>query len=148
TQALLELLGSGSRVYAVDRDPRAIGALGRRLSRRPELVPVVADFTRPFTLPGLQNGLLDGILLANALHYVREADAVLTRLVSMLRPGGQLVLVEYDRRAANPWVPYPIPLTRLEPLVAAAGLSPAAITATRPSAFGGSLYVATADRPG
>jgi hypothetical protein len=58
------------------------------------------------------------------------------------------VIVEYDRRAANRWVPYPIAMTRLPDLAARAGLSAPMVTATRPSAFGGILYVAAADRIG
>ncbi len=56
--------------------------------------------------------------------------------------------MEYDRRAASRWVPYPIPLARLAALTASAGLTSPSITATRPSAFGGILYVAAADRLG
>src|SRR5437660_5158157 len=67
TEALLSRLGPGSRIYAVDRDRRAIDALQRRLPNRPELHPIVADFTRDLDLPEP----LDGILFANALHYVR-----------------------------------------------------------------------------
>jgi hypothetical protein len=55
------------------------------------------------------------------------------------------VLVEYDRRAASRWVPYPIPTARLPALAGSAGLSPFTVTATRRSAFGGVLYAAAAD---
>ena len=108
------------------------------------MVPVEADFTELLELPEP----LDGLLIANALHFVREADIVLARLVALVRPAGRIVIVEYDRRAANRWVPYPIATDRLPALTARAGLSAPAITATRPSAFGGILYVAAADRVG
>ena len=111
------------------------------------MIPVRADFTRPFELPELGNAKLDGMLLANALHFVRDAEAVLARLAQRLRPGGRIVLVEYDRRAASRWVPYPIPASKLSELAASAGFSAPIFTATRPSAFGGDLYVATIDRP-
>jgi len=58
-----------------------------------------------------------------------------------------VVIVEYDRRRANRWVPYPIPAMRVAPLAIAAGLTAPTVVATRPSAFGGTLYVAAADRP-
>jgi ubiquinone/menaquinone biosynthesis C-methylase UbiE len=149
TRALVELLGPKSRIYAVDRDSAAVSAIERwaRTSSAP-VIPVVADFTRPFDLPGLVGATLDGILLANALHFVREAEVVLARLVSQLRSGGRVVIVEYDQTNASRWVPNPIPAARLPALAASAGLSPPVITATRPSAFGGSLYVATAERDG
>jgi ubiquinone/menaquinone biosynthesis C-methylase UbiE len=148
TRALVEILGPDSRIYAVDRDPRAVAALERWAKKEaPSVIPVRADFTGPFELPGLGDAKLDGVLLANALHYVRQADAVLARLAAQLRPGGRVVLVEYDRRRANPWVPYPIHAARLPALAGWAGLSAPVITARRPSAFGGDLYVAAAERP-
>jgi len=147
TQALVELLGPGGRVYAVDRDRQAIASLQRRLANVPNVLPVLADFTRPFELPEHMDGRLDGILLANSLHYVRDAKDVLSRLVGMVAPGGRVVLIEYDGRAANPWVPYPIGIERWNSLTAAAGLSTPVITAKRSSRFGGDLYVAAAERP-
>ncbi len=70
---------------------------------------------------------------------------MLAELVAWLRPGGRVVLVEYDRRNANPWVPYPIAVSRLTELADAAGLGRFTVTATRPSAFSGEMYVAFAD---
>lgn len=143
TGALVSLLGPEARIYAVDRDARAVATLRRWSSREaPNVVPVHADFTQPLELPGLRDVLLDGVLLANALHFVRDAGQVLARLVPQLRPGGRVVLVEYDRRAASPWVPYPIPQSRLSSLAAAAGLAPFTITAEHPSAYRGVLYTA------
>ena len=148
TRALVELLGPDSRTYAVDRDARAIAALKRwAKTHAAAVIPVVADFAGSFDLPGLDETMLDGMLFANALHFVRDADVVLARLAAWLRPGGRVVFVEYDRRASSRWVPYPIPVDRLPGLAASAGLSTPVITAMRPSTFGGNLYVATADRP-
>ncbi len=147
TRALAELLGRDSRIYAVDHDARAIAALARWAPNAVvHVIPVAADFTQPFDLPGLGETGLDGMLLANALHFVRDADAALARLAGWLRPGGRVVFVEYDRRAASRWVPYPIPASRLPGLAASAGFSAPAITAARPSAFSGVLYVAVAER--
>lgn len=147
TRALVEMLGQSSRIFAVDRDARAITALERwARAKGANVIPVVADFTGPFDLPGLDGAMLDGMMFANALHFVRDADVVLARLAAWVRPGGRVVLVEYDRRAASRWVPYPIPADRLPALAASAGLSTPVMTATRPSAFGGNLYVAAADR--
>jgi SAM-dependent methyltransferase len=147
TRALTELLGPDSRIYAVDRDASAVAALARWAAKdAPNVIPVTADFTRPFDLPGLGETRLDGMLLANALHFVRNADVVLARLAAWVRPGGRVVFVEYDRRVPNPWVPYPIPSARLPALAASAGLSTPTITSTRRSAFGGILYVASMSR--
>src|SRR5216683_4204149 len=147
TRALVELLGPRSRIYAVDRDARAVATLAGWAAREaPNVTPVTADFTRPLDFPGLEPSTLDGLLLANSLHFVSDAEAVLGRLAGWVRPGGRVVVVEYDRRAASRWVPHPIPRARLAGLAASVGLTAPAITATRPSAFGGVLYVAAADR--
>ncbi|MGD8321712.1 MAG: class I SAM-dependent methyltransferase, partial [Gemmatimonadota bacterium] len=114
TRALAELLGPGSRVYAVDRSRRRLLLLDRwTRSVDARVIPLVADFTLPLDLPGLDPPGLDGLLLANALHFAVDAEAVLSRLAARVRPGGRVVLVEYDGRRANPWVPYPIPSERM-----------------------------------
>jgi SAM-dependent methyltransferase len=149
TRALAERLEPGARIYAVDRDARAVASLRRWASRTPARVIVVqADFTPPFELPELGGAALDGILLANALHFVHDADEVLARLASRLAAAGRVVLVEYERRAASRWVPHPIPVARLPELARRAGLAPPRVVATRPSAFGGALYAAVAERAG
>src|SRR5439155_12617791 len=99
------------------------------------VIPVVADFTKPFDLTGLGDAGLDGMLFANALHFVRDPAPVLARLAAWLRPGGRAVVVEYDRRRANPWVPYPIWAERVSELVVYAGISVPVISVRRPYAF-------------
>jgi len=148
TRALVALMGRECRIHAVDRDVKAIAALERwAASEGAQVNTVVADFSSPFDVPGLEGGTLDGILFANALHFVREPEPVLARLAQWLRPGGRVVIIEYDRRAPNPWVPHPIPARRIGAVTSRAGLSTAVMIATRPSTFGGNLYVAVAERP-
>lgn len=143
SRALIQLLGRDARIFAVDRDQRALASLHRWAQReRANVIPVEADFTHPLQLPEP----LDGMLLANALHFVRNPDDVLGGLVQLVRPGGRVIVVEYDRRAANRWVPYPIPSDKLRDIADAAGLADPTIIATKPSAYGGALYVAVADR--
>lgn len=147
TLALARTLAAGSTVYAVDTDPTAVRALGNltTASDHARIVPVKADFTDPLELPGLSGAApLDGILLANSLHFVRDAAAVLTRLVHNVRSGSRVIVVEYDRRESSRWVPYPIPASRWPALATEAGLDEATITATRPSEYSGYLYVGAA----
>jgi trans-aconitate methyltransferase len=139
TRALRSLLGPDSRIYAVDNDPDAISALEKLGDG---VIPVQADFSRAFSLPEK----LDGMLLANALHFVPNPGPVLERLVKLIRTGGRVVMVEYDRRAANPWVPHPIESDRWPALATAADLSGAQITSRQKSEYAGELYVAVAVR--
>jgi len=146
-RALGQLLGPGSRIYAVDRDRDAVAALQRLVPETGiDVVPVVGDLADPFDLPGEPSGGLDGMLLANALHFVANADVVLANLVRRVRRGGRVVVIEYDRRTASRWVPHPVTPDRLAVLAARAGLSAPIITARRESSFGGELYVAVAGR--
>lgn len=142
SRALVDLLGPGGLVYAVDRDAAALS----RIERNEHLVPVVADLSHPFELPNLGNRLLDGALFANSLHFMRDAASVLRTLSARVKPGGRVAIVEYDRRGRNRWVPYPIPLSELPTLAESAGLTAPTVVTTRPSMYGGDLYVAVADR--
>jgi len=149
TLALAELLRGGT-IYAVDDDATAVRALGDLPAvGDTRIIPIKADFTRPLELPSLEGSRrpLDGLLIANALHFVRDPTGVLSRLVQKLRTGGRVIVVEYDQRRASRWVPHPIPAARWPTLAAAAGLVETTITATRPSMYSGILYVGAATRP-
>ena len=147
TRALAEILGPESRIYAVDRDADAVAALSTwAAAHAPAVTALGADLSRALDLDALIGSPIDGMLIANALHFIRDADDVLARLARSLRPGGRVVLVEYDRRESTRWVPYPVPISRLPALAAAAGLSPFTVTASRPSMYQGVLYAARADR--
>jgi SAM-dependent methyltransferase len=146
TWALAELLGPAATIYALDRDARAVDAQERRLRDDPPaaaIFPRQADVLRPLDLPPL-----DGILAANVLHFVRDQVGLLARLRVALRPGGRLLVVEYEQAFPIPWVPYPLPFARLAALAPAAGFRPPAQVGTRRSPSSGRvLYAAVAARP-
>jgi ubiquinone/menaquinone biosynthesis C-methylase UbiE len=146
TLALRQLLGTSSLIYAVDQEATSLSALRRRAGGTTGMILVTADFTQPLDLPGL-DGTLDGILLANSLHFVEEPERVLALWTARLRSAGRAVFVEYDRRSSSRWVPYPISPERLEKIAAAAGLSTPAVIASHPSEFTGTLYAAVATKP-
>lgn len=127
TLALRELLGDGGRVFAVDKDVRG-------LPKHPQIASMSADFTETLELPPL-----DGILLANSLHYVRNQAGFLRSLRPYLKAHGRLIVVEYQDRGPSPWVPYPVSFGRLEAL--AEGYAVEKIGET-PSSFGGLVYAA------
>lgn len=148
TRALSRLLGPGAEVYALDRDPAAVSALaGIGSQNGAPVTPLHGDFGTEAAWRSLALPALDGILLANSLHYVPAAEqrAVLARLAAALRPGGRLVVVEYEGRAANSWVPYPVDASLLASLLPPA-MSPPVRAGSRPSAFGGTMYAAFTDR--
>jgi ubiquinone/menaquinone biosynthesis C-methylase UbiE len=146
TWALAELLGLSATIHALDRDARAVDAQRGRLTIDPPgatVLPRQADVLRPLELPSL-----DGVLLANLLHFVRDQIELLRRLRSVVRPGGSLLVVEYEQVFPIPWVPYPLPFARLATLVTEAGFTPAVQVGTRRSPSSGRvLYAAVASRP-
>jgi len=143
TRALAARLGSGARIYAVDRDDRALGGLQVSLVRLEADVTIVqADLQQAFELPGSEPATLDGMLLANTLHFLPDPVGALTRLSSWLRPGGSVVLIEYSDRTPSRWVPYPVDVAYLPALFEAAALTPPHVVAQADSAFGGEMYVA------
>lgn len=138
TAALAALLRPGSVIYAVDHERRALDALARNFTESyPGISPrlLLADFTRPFALPSL-----DGLLMANSLHFVREKRPVLAWLVSLLKPGGRLVVVEYNTHKGNLAVPYPLDERGFLTLARQVGLDQARIVARIPSTFLGEMY--------
>jgi len=144
TRALAAILGSSAHLYAVDTDERAlrsIRAWTERAANPPPVRLIPGDLTRPLALPPL-----DGLVMANALHFVRDQPAALALAASYLRPGGRLVVIEYENRARSRWVPHPVPSARLADLVADAGLARSRVVALRPSAYGGEMYAAVATR--
>lgn len=146
TRALAALVGAAGHVYAVDSDARAVRALRAWAAEArggPAVTVLRADVAAPLPLAAL-----DGVLLANVLHFVADAEGALRRIAAHLRPGGRLVLVEYEGRRPGPWVPYPVSAARFRELAPAAGLGPPEVVAVRPSAYGGEMYVATALRTG
>lgn len=144
TLALADLLGPTGSIYTVDRDARALQVQARALRDAfPSVgvVPLVADFTRTLELP-----LLDGIVMANSLHFEREKLAVLRLIGGYIRPAGRLVLVEYDTDHGNPWVPFPLSFRSWASLANEAGFRDTQRLASVPSRFLGSIYSAMSRR--
>lgn len=144
TLALAELLGPGAQIYAVDRDEVALRSNARALADAFPAVSVThiaADFTRPLQLPPL-----DGIVMANSLHFQKDHQAALAAAAGHLRPGGSIVLVEYNIRRGNPAVPYPVNFERWTELAEAAGFSGTELLRRRPSRFLTEIYSAVSRR--
>jgi SAM-dependent methyltransferase len=126
----------------VDRDEGALRAQDRSLrTRYPQVTlhPVHADFTQPLDLPAL-----DGMVMANALHFVspQKQVEVIRRLKGYLKPGGRLIVVEYNVDRGNLWVPHPLSFTRWQETARQAGFEHTRLLRTAPSSFLKEFYSA------
>ena len=142
TLALAELAGSDGDVIAVDRDRGALRELERSL--RPggaKVRSLAADFTKSIDLASL-----DGVVMANSLHFVKDKVPVLALVHNMLKPSGRLLLVEYDSDRGNAWVPHPMSFETWRDLADANGFTGTRKLASVPSRFLGQIYSAESVR--
>ena len=141
TLALRELVGPEAVLHAADRDKSRLRELERNFRARfgdvTGLVLLQGDFTRPLHLPPL-----DGILMANSLHFYRDKTSVLTHVSSFLKPGGRFLLVEYNVDSGNLWVPHPLSFKSYRALAPLASLTEPRLLATHSSSFLKGFYSA------
>jgi ubiquinone/menaquinone biosynthesis C-methylase UbiE len=140
TLALADLVGATGEIYSVDRDVGALQTQERAFRARFPSVPVRsirADFTRPLELPPL-----DGVVMANSLHFQRDKRPVLSLVRGYLKPGGRLILVEYNVDKGNLWVPHPISYRTWVALAARCQFRETRLLATVPSGFLDEIYSA------
>jgi ubiquinone/menaquinone biosynthesis C-methylase UbiE len=145
TLALSELVGSKAEIYAIDKDRSGFGKLEQshraRFGTSQNIHPVQADFTGVLHLPPL-----DGILMANSLHFFKQKEKVLRHVRSFLKLNGILLLVEYNVDSGNLWVPYPLSFETYQELAPRAGFSAPRLLAKAPSRFLREFYSAVAYR--
>ena len=146
SRALAELIGKGSTVFAIDSDAAAVRAL-RRLEQSSahagaQIVSVRGDMLNLPAILELAGAVLAGALFANALHFTDVPERVLAQTAERLGPGGRIVVIEYDRREPNAWVPHPLPFDMLTHAARAAGIGVPERVARRPSRFHREMYCA------
>ncbi len=140
TLALADLIGPQGMIYSVDKSAGTLREQEREMHARfPETAVryIVADFTRRLDLPPLE-----GVVMANSLHYVKQKDTLVQLLRSYLKPGGRFILVEYNTDHGNMWVPYPLSFGTWESLSRKNGFTSTQLLATVPSRFLGSMFSA------
>ena len=143
TLALADRLGPGAQITAVDRDQGALQGVAQSMARQfpaTRLATIRADFTQPLSLRDL-----DGVVMANSLHFVRDKLPALRLILQTLRPGGTLILVEYGADHGNPWVPHPLSFATWSTLASSAGLTNTRHLAAVPSRFLNTIYAAASE---
>lgn len=136
THALSTLLPEGSAIFAVDQQRSDL--LQVRVETSVSLHTRALDFVKDeLNLPPL-----DGILMANALHFVKDKRAMLQKLKPLLKSNGYFIIIEYETSQPNRWVPYPIHFAGLKELMKQSGWKEPVFMEEVPSLYHGKIYSA------
>lgn len=145
TLALRELVGLDSIIYAVDKDRSALRGLENayhtRFNTSGNLISLNEDFSRLSDIPPL-----DGVVMANSLHFFKDKEKILHHVHGLLKPNGVLLLIEYNVDSGNMWVPYPLSFETFHSLAPRAGFTEPRLLARAPSRFLKEFYSAVAYR--
>ena len=149
TLALRELIGAQAVIYAVDRDRSRLDELKHdhqaRFGEMETLRILPADFSRAgnaSTSLAQRLPALDGVVMANSLHFFRDKERILRQVRTFLKPGGMLLLVEYNVDNGNMWVPHPLTFESFRTLAPRCGFSEPRLLAQHPSSFLREFYSA------
>jgi trans-aconitate methyltransferase len=117
TRALADQLYAGSTVYAIDKNLSSFNT--KTFPSHVILKANESDFVKDEL--NLEN--LDGILMANAFHFVRDKKSFIKKIIPYFRNAPLFLFVEYDTNLPNPWVPYPKSFDSLSKLFNELGFS-------------------------
>ncbi|MGH2643554.1 MAG: methyltransferase domain-containing protein [Chitinophagaceae bacterium] len=136
TQAISYYLKPGSTLYAVDKIRHSKPEI-----KDPsiQICSLQGDFEKE-KIP-IEN--LDGILMANSLHYVKDKKTFLLNCKNYYH-NDAFIIIEYNaNKSIHHWVPYPLSFSSLKDLFLTAGFKHIHKTGERPSAFGNrNMYAA------
>ena len=92
TAELLDVVGDGGSLVAVDVSPAMLALAERRCAGRPNVTFHLAGAT---ALP-VADAAFDRAVCVQVLEYVPDADAALAEIARALRPGGRAVVWDID----------------------------------------------------
>jgi len=89
-------VGARGQVFAVDVEPRILDVLRQRIAKSTlrNVTPVLALGDDPLLPPAS----CDLILIVDTFHHFPDGAAYLKRLTAALRPGGQIVNIDFQKR--------------------------------------------------
>ena len=111
------------------------------LATQASCISLPADLSTRLATPPL-----DGILMANSLHFFSEKEPLLRAVRTLLKPNGVLLLVEYNVDTGNLWVPYPLSFKSFQALAPRAGFTEPRLLARHASSFLHEFYSAAANK--
>ena len=89
-------VGDSGRIYAVDISSDMILFMNRRI-RDLKLKNVATLLSAPDD-PLLMDGSIDRFFICNTWHHIEDKTHYLALMKQMLRPGGQIIMIDYQKR--------------------------------------------------
>jgi trans-aconitate methyltransferase len=138
TMALATLLEPESIIYAIDKNAASLHQIPT-LNHNVKIEKKKMDFINQ-TLD-VKN--LDGILMANALHYVKDKTSFINKLIECINLNGCFLVVEYETKTpVSNWVPFPINFSDLKKTFHDSGFKNIQKLHERKSIYGQMMYSA------
>ncbi len=134
--AAAKIVGNKGKVYAIDSDKEAIVVLKQQIRSENiiNIEAIVADVTQKMPLP---KAVIDVCLMANVMHGFQangEVPGVMTEIAGVMKAGGMLAVVEFQKVAGPPGPPISIRMTpeELKDLVSGYGFKQAKVVDVGP----------------
>jgi arsenite methyltransferase len=90
-------VGDGGRIYAVDINPDMIVHMNQRI-RDKKLKNVATVLSLPDD-PLLMDASINRFFICNTYHHIENRPSYIARMKKMLKPGGQIIVVDYKKEA-------------------------------------------------
>jgi ubiquinone/menaquinone biosynthesis C-methylase UbiE len=95
TRLIAEKVGPAGKVYAVDIAPRFLEHIAAEAKKRGQAQVVTVLASQDST--NLPKGSVDLVFLSDVYHHLEKPEKTLASIRQALRPGGRLVVIEFDR---------------------------------------------------
>jgi arsenite methyltransferase len=105
-------VGSKGRVYAVDINPDMILFMNRHI--RDNTVNNVVTMLSANDDPLLLDGSIDRFFICNTWHHVPNQNHYIALMKKMLRPGGQIIVIDYHKKELPVGPPPEMKMARAE----------------------------------
>jgi arsenite methyltransferase len=103
-------VGDKGRVYAVDINPDMIVYLNRRI-RDMQLKNVVTVLAAPDD-PLLMDASIDRFFICDTWHHVQSQEQYLALMKKMLKPGGQIIMIDFHKKELPVGAPMEMKIAR------------------------------------
>jgi len=138
TLALATLMQPESIIYAIDSNASSLAQIPSSYHSI-KIEKQKIDFVNQNL--SLKN--LDGISMANSLHYVSDKKSFIKKLIETTKENGSFLIVEYDTEIpVSRWVPYPISFSAMKELFIEIGYTNIQKLRERKSVYGKMMYSA------